>query len=61
MLAKELDALRNERRLKFDDDPDSISEDKLKYIFTFRSRQAANKKIKTIKLKFPLLKDWNFG
>lgn len=35
--------------------------ERLRFVFTFRSRQALHKKLKGIKEAHPILKDWKFG
>lgn len=61
MLHTELMDIQAQRKVAFDDDPDSINEEHLEYIFTFRTRQAVHKKVKKLKEMFPILKDWKFG
>lgn len=61
LLYNELMKERNTRKAQYDDDPDKYSEDYLTYIFTFRTRQAAHKRLKKLKEQFPALKNWEFG
>lgn len=43
------------------DDPDKYAKDYTTYIFTFRTRQAAHKRLTKLKNEFPILEDWDFG
>lgn len=50
-----------QRKALYRDDPDKYGDDFLVYIFTFRTRQAAHKRLAKLKKEYPVLKDWEFG